>query len=96
MTSVTRLANHLLLVISIAHHTHGGPAIGFHAANFSGGQLDLCVILVTRHHGGRGAGRADDLATLALSQLDIVNRGARGNLASGKALPDSGSASGPL
>ena len=81
MTSVTRLANHLLLVIGIAHHTHGGQQLAF-TRRISGGQLDLCVILVLAITVA-GSHRADDLATLPES-AHAPNRGAAGILASGK------------
>src|SRR5436190_6977495 len=79
MARAARFSEDHVFVLGVADLADGGVTVFWNAANFTRGQTNLRIARVARHQRRRGTGTANDLATLAGVQLDIVNRDADRN-----------------
>ncbi len=86
MTLPTGLADVHVLVIQVAHLTDAGGAVGADVANLTGGQADLRQLAFLGHQLSGGAGRTDQLSTVAGLELHIVDHGTDGNVGDGQAV----------
>ena len=68
-------------MLDVADLTNGGAAGELDLALLAGRQLDQGIIAFLRHQLGGSTGASDELAALALLQLDIVDHRAERNVA---------------
>src|SRR5580700_10203089 len=73
-TSTTRLADRDVLVVDVGYLADDCPALEMDHPNLTRRHPDLRIIPIFCHEGGARAGRADELAPLALLHLDVVHR----------------------
>src|SRR6185503_974266 len=82
----TRLAEAQVGVVDVGDLTDGRPAVEVHAPDLARGQPDLRPDGILGHQRRGRAGRAHQLTALALAELDVVDRRARGDEAQGQAV----------
>src|SRR5690606_22554658 len=79
-------ADHAVLVVAVAHHAHGRPAVDQHAPGLARGHDQGGVTAFFVGQPGRGARRATHLGAAAGVQLDRVHVHARRDVAEGHAV----------
>ena len=69
-----------VLMIGVAYLAYGRHARDQHPAGFAGRQLQQRIVAFLGHQLRRSTGRAYHLRALARAKLDVVHRGAGGNV----------------